>query len=90
VVINGTPLGMRGEHLPQGLLDKAAGFFDMAYGTSPTPSARLARSAGLPVATGWDLLLAQAAASFILWTGRDAPVDVMTAALRGAGNAPVD
>ena len=90
VVINGTPLGMHGEHLPEGLLDEAAGLFDMAYGASPTPSVRLACSAGLPVATGWDMLLAQAAGSFTLWTGREAPLDVMTAALRRAGNSPVD
>ena len=90
VVINGTPLGMHGEHLPEGLLDEAAGLFDMAYGASPTPAVRLARSSGLPVATGWDMLLAQAAVSFTLWTGREAPLDVMAAALQGAGNGPID
>lgn len=42
-----------------------------------TATARAARDAGARVVTGLDVLLAQGAASFELWTGVSAPVDVM-------------
>jgi shikimate dehydrogenase len=40
-----------------------------------------ARSVGATVVTGLDVLLAQGAASFALWTGVAAPTDVMRDAL---------
>ena len=42
-----------------------------------TPLVRKARSLGLPTVDGWQILLAQGTESFLLWTGRAAPVDVM-------------
>jgi shikimate dehydrogenase len=47
-----------------------------------TATARAARAAGATVITGLDVLLAQGAASFQLWTGVPAPVDAMRRALR--------
>ncbi len=84
VVVNATPLGMSGESLPPGIVEQAAGLLDMAYGRSTTPAVQTARSRGIPHATGTDLLVAQAAASFTLWTGRAAPVAAMRAALQKA------
>jgi shikimate dehydrogenase len=81
VVVNATPVGMRGEALPTDLVAASSGLFDMAYGSGPTPAVRLARELGLPVADGPDMLLAQAAASFAIWTGVDPPLDEMRAAL---------
>jgi shikimate dehydrogenase len=49
-----------------------------------TATARAAASAGARVVDGLDVLVAQGAASFELWTGVPAPVDVMRAAVRGA------
>lgn len=46
-----------------------------------TATARAAREGGARVVTGLDVLVAQGAVSFELWTGRPAPVDVMRAAL---------
>jgi shikimate dehydrogenase len=46
-----------------------------------TATARAARDAGATVVTGLEVLLAQGARSFELWTGVEAPVDVMRAAL---------
>lgn len=46
-----------------------------------TPTARAARDAGAHVVSGLDVLAAQGAASFELWTGVPAPVEVMRAAL---------
>ncbi len=42
-----------------------------------TATAVAARAAGARVVTGLDVLVAQGAASFELWTGVPAPVDVM-------------
>ena len=47
-----------------------------------TASARSAESAGAKVIDGLDVLIAQGAAAFELWTGVPAPVEVMRAAVR--------
>jgi shikimate dehydrogenase len=49
-----------------------------------TATARAARERGARVLDGLDVLVAQGAASFELWTGVRAPVDVMRAAVRSA------
>jgi shikimate dehydrogenase len=49
-----------------------------------TATARAAEVAGARVVDGLDVLVAQGAASFELWTGVPAPVDVMRAAVRSA------
>ena len=46
-----------------------------------TATAIAARRAGATVVTGLDVLVAQGAASFELWTGMPAPVEVMRAAV---------
>ncbi len=83
VVVNATPLGMHGESLPAGVLEDAAGFFDMAYGASPSPAVAGARD--MPLVDGIDMLIAQAARSFRIWTGIAAPLDAMEAAARAGG-----
>jgi shikimate dehydrogenase len=55
---------------------------DLPYPGSVTAAA--ARDAGATVLDGLDVLVAQGAASFELWTGLAAPVDVMRAAVRSA------
>jgi shikimate dehydrogenase len=52
---------------------------DLPYPESAT--ARAARAAGARVVTGLEVLVAQGAAAFELWTGVPAPVDVMRAAV---------
>ena len=47
-----------------------------------TATARAAREAGADVVDGLDVLVAQGAAAFELWTGVPAPVDVMREAVR--------
>lgn len=59
---------------------------DLAYNAdgSPTALVAAARAAGCEVVVdGLDILLAQGAASFERWTGREAPVAAMRTALRG-------
>jgi len=80
VVINATPLGMKGESIPEEILAAASGFFDLTYGPAEAPSVVRARSLGIPVADGREMLLAQAAAAFEIWTGVPAPFEVMRSA----------
>jgi shikimate dehydrogenase len=49
-----------------------------------TATARAAEAGGATVVEGLDVLVAQGAAAFELWTGVPAPVDVMRAAVRSA------
>ena len=84
VVVNATPIGMGEEALPGAVLTHASGLFDLTYGPIESPAVGFVRDLGLPVATGKDLLIAQAAASVEIWTGVPAPVDVM----RDAFSAP--
>jgi shikimate dehydrogenase len=56
---------------------------DVVYHPWPTPLAAAAYGANISVATGFDLLLYQAAEQVTLMTGKPAPV----AAMRTAGEA---
>jgi shikimate dehydrogenase len=77
VVVNATPLGAEGSALPPGVLEGACGLYDLPYGEAPTPTVASARGRGLPVADGLDHLVAQGSLSFLLWTGREAPLQAM-------------
>lgn len=88
VVVNATPIGMNGERLPPALLSVASGLIDMAYGPTATPSVLAARSAGLPVGDGLEMLVGQAAASFRLWTGVQPDIEAMLGAAKALKHAP--
>jgi shikimate dehydrogenase len=60
-------------------LEAGQALVDLPYPETATAAA--ARRAGARVVTGLDALVAQGAASFELWTGVPAPVDVMRAAV---------
>jgi shikimate dehydrogenase len=81
VVVNTTPLGMEGEPLPPGVMERAEGLVDFPYGSQRTPAVVTAIALGLPYVDGPEVLLAQAAASFEAWTGVSAPLEAMRAAL---------
>jgi len=65
-----SPLGV--EVIPRGVL-----VYDVVYNPSPTPLLTLARKAGAHVLGGLPMLVYQGAGSFKLWTGREAPIDIM-------------
>lgn len=81
-VVNATPLGMQGEGLPSRVVPLASSLVDLAYGEGPTPAVAEARRLQMPTVDGVEFLVAQAADSFRLWTGREAPAGAMMQAVR--------
>jgi shikimate dehydrogenase len=83
IVVNATPLGLHGEHLPDDLmrLDQGQVALDLIYGATPFLESAAAR--GVPAIDGLAMLVGQAAASFTRWTGLPAPRDAME---RAAGD----
>lgn len=60
---------------------------DMVYNRPQTPLLRAAEARGCPTLNGLTMLLYQGTLAFELWTDRDAPVEVMRAALLKQGGA---
>jgi shikimate dehydrogenase len=75
LVVHATPVTDE----PVVAVDRGQTLVDLPYPASATAAA--ATAAGATVLDGLDVLLAQGAASFELWTGVPAPVEVMRAAL---------
>ncbi len=84
VVIQGTSLGLKPDDPPpvDPELIKGIPFFDTIY--KQTPLLKWMKAHGYPAVDGRGMLLHQGARSFELWTGQNAPVDVMRAALNQA------
>lgn len=86
VVVNATPVGMAGgpdpdgQPLPADLLTSAHTVVDIVYNPRVTPLLAAAGQAGATAVGGVGMLIHQAALAFEHWTGREAPVDAMTAA----------
>jgi shikimate dehydrogenase len=56
---------------------------DLVYGAAATPLLAAARAAAVRCVDGLEVLVAQGALSFELWTGREAPLQAMRAGARG-------
>jgi 3-dehydroquinate dehydratase/shikimate dehydrogenase len=84
VLLNATPVGGRDTReetlVPRPLLRKGSVVFDMVYDPIETRLLREARETGCKTIDGLEMLVAQAAAQFEAWTGREAPVEAMRAA----------
>jgi len=82
LIVNATPV--RDELLVEPRAGQTV--VDLAYRADGRPTALVeaAREAGCEVVDGLEALVRQGAASFELWTGVPAPVDVMRAAVRSA------
>ena len=83
LLVNATPLGRR-EEMPirPAALPRDGAVIDLVYVTGGTPLVRKARSLGLRTADGWEILIAQGARSFEMWTGRTAPLRAMRETLQ--------
>lgn len=85
LVVNATPVGMQPnvDASPwAGELPGGAAVYDMVYRPAKTALMQQAVAQGLRAIGGLGMLVRQGAASFEIWTGREAPVDVMFAAAR--------
>jgi shikimate dehydrogenase len=89
MVVNTTAVGLRGEDPFEVLPLSAEGFtggqtvVDLVYGTEPSALLAAAEAAGATTVDGFEVLARQGAASLQIWTGEDAPLDVMRHAARG-------
>lgn len=79
IVINTTPLGLKGESLPfdLSLLPSTVLVHDIIYGQEPTPLLVACAAQGLAVRDGLDMLIHQAVVGFKQWFGVtcDPPID---------------
>ena len=92
LIINGTPVGMKGIYAPSGedyLWPSSLSFqseqvvVDLVYAPLETSLLKKASRDGATTINGLGMLVQQAALSFSWWTGQDAPIDTMTAAAKG-------
>lgn len=90
LVVNCTPVGMK--HSPtEGqsplkaeLIPKEALIYDVVYNPIETQLLRDAKAVGARTLGGLAMLVYQGAKAFELWTGREAPIDIMFKAAKGA------
>lgn len=83
LLVNCTSVGMKNSAnegkspLSMGLIPKRALVYDVVYNPVETPLIAAAKKAGARTLGGLPMLVYQGAASFELWTGQAAPVDIM-------------
>jgi shikimate dehydrogenase len=86
VVINTTPVGMRGHHegsspVPRRSLHGRRIAYDLVYNPLDTQLLIDGRAEGCQTISGTEMLVVQAALQFELWTGQKAPIDAMRQAV---------
>jgi shikimate dehydrogenase len=90
LLVNCTSLGMRyspaeaESPLKAEFIPKDAMVFDLVYNPEETPFLREAKEAKAETLGGLSMLVHQGAASFELWTGKKAPVNIMLKSAREA------
>ena len=89
LVVNTTPLGLRGGslHVRWAATPRRCLAVDLVYAPRLTPFLAAAARAGRPVMDGGPMLLHQGALAFEAWTRRRAPRDAMARSLRASGLA---
>jgi shikimate dehydrogenase len=90
LVVNATSTGLATgapSVLPASMMNDKLLVFDTVYGAGSVNFRRETEAAGAKWTDGLGMLLHQGAASFSLWTGRDAPVELMREALQSAFSA---
>jgi len=90
LIVNCTTVGMKHSSeeslspLASDSIPKDALVYDLVYNPSQTPLLKMAKAAGAKTIGGLPMLVYQGAFSFKLWTGREAPIDIMLSAARKA------
>jgi shikimate dehydrogenase len=86
VVIQATPIGMTPQVdqtlIPSHLIKENQVIFDIVYTPLETRLIQDAKAAGALTVLGLGMFVHQAAIQFELWTGRDAPIELMTESVR--------
>ena len=88
-VVNATPAGMKGP-LENETLFTADGLrgvslaYDLVTKLTDTPLIREAKLAGIETLGGLEMLIAQGARQFEIWTGREAPTCVVCATAKSS------
>ncbi|MDP6380280.1 MAG: shikimate dehydrogenase [Phycisphaerae bacterium] len=81
VILNCSPVGMHpktdASPVPESMLREGLVVYDAVYNPIETLLVRQAKAAGAITVSGIDHFVGQAVEQFQLWTGRDAPVDLM-------------
>jgi shikimate dehydrogenase len=90
MLVNTTSVGLNGSigDLPLADADDPELVVDLVYGASDPPVTEWARARGASVVDGLEVLLRQGARSFVRWTGQDAPLAPMRAAVRAGDRRP--
>jgi len=85
ILINATSIGMKPNvdetPVPIELLRKNLSIMDIIYNPLETKLVKDAKAVGAKVVSGVEMLIYQGAASFEIWTGKSAPVEVMRQAV---------
>ncbi|MBA7647473.1 Shikimate dehydrogenase (NADP(+)) [subsurface metagenome] len=84
ILINATPVGIKPDDLPPidpKLLHPNLLVYDLIYNPSKTRLLSEAEEIGAKTLNGMGMLLYQGALAFTIWTGREAPIEVMARAL---------
>ncbi len=90
LLVNCTPVGTRGGEtegespIADEFLPANGTVFDLVYNPPETPLLKAAKAKGAKAVSGLGMLVYQAAESFRLWTGQEAPIDQMLEAGRQA------
>ncbi|MDA1139519.1 MAG: shikimate dehydrogenase [Planctomycetota bacterium] len=86
VLVNASSVGMHPNvddtPIPAEFLKPEMLVFDAVYNPIETRLLREAREAGCPIVTGFEMFVRQAVGQFELWTGVDAPTELMAEVVR--------
>ncbi len=89
LLINTTPIGMKEDDaclINKKSIHKEMLVYDLIYNPKETKFLKVAKDKGARTANGLGMLLYQGMASFEIWTGEKAPIEIMREALnKGAG-----
>ncbi len=83
ILVNATNVGMSGTEgegkspIPAAFIQSGHFVYDIVYHPLATPLLRDALTAGAEAANGLGMLVHQAARAFWIWTGEEAPLDIM-------------
>ncbi len=85
IVINTTSVGMKPDDPPlfdYSLIPEGITVVDIIYNPAETPLLKAAKEKGCKTVNGLGMLIHQGAIAFKIWTGKEAPIEVMKSVLK--------